>query len=132
MNWEAFKKEVHKLSEQVSEKPDVIIGITRGGIIPARLLSAYLKIEKMHCISVGKNGSERFISTEIKDDLRGKNILLVEDILETGRSLQVAKSYLEKKGAKIKTATLYTMPITEVKPDYYLEKIETLIKFPWE
>ena len=70
--------------------------------------------------------------TEILEDLKGKTILLVEDMLETGRSLVVAKNYLEEKGATVKTVCLYTLPISEITPDYFLREVDAVIEFPWE
>ena len=132
MDWINFEQEMRILSEKINYKPDTIIGITRGGIIPARLLSTFLDIKDMYGIAVRKVGEERKVITEILEDLTNKHVLLVEDILETGRSLIVAKQYLESKGAKIKTACLYTMPISEIEPDFYLTQIQDVKKFPWE
>jgi uncharacterized protein len=131
MDWHAFEKEVKDLSTKINYHPDIIIGITRGGIIPARLLSSYLKVKDMHCISVRKIGEERVV-TEIYDNLKSKKVLLVEDMLETGRSLIIAKKYLEYKGAKVKTACLYVMPISKITPDFFLRQVKRVEKFPWE
>ena len=132
MDWGTFIKEIRNLSEIITDKPDIIIGITRGGIVPARLLSAYLKVKNMYCISVVKNNNERHIATEITEDISGKKILLVEDILETGKSIKAVKTYLEGKGANVKTACLYTMPLSEIKPDHYLNEVDSVLEFPWE
>ncbi len=52
MNWEEFEKEVKILAEKIDWQPNVIIGVVRGGLIPARLLSSYLGVKKMYCLSV--------------------------------------------------------------------------------
>ena len=132
MNWEILEQEVKALADKIDYHPDLIVGISRGGIVPARLLIKYLEIKDLHCISVKKIGEERQVTTEINEDLKNKNILLVEDILETGRSLIKAKEYLETKGTTIKTCCLYTMPIAEIKPDFYLKEIKEPESFPWE
>ena len=132
MTWQDFINEVKVLSAQINYSPDIIIGIVRGGIIPARLLSNNLKVKEIYCITVKKIGKERKVMSDVLEELKGKNILLVEDMLETGKSLIIAKEYLEKKGAAVKTACLYAMPNSEIKPDYYLKEIKEVIKFPWE
>ena len=132
MNWSTFQQEIELLSQKIEEKFDMIVGITRGGVVPARILSSLLKVPKMVCLSVEKQGGERKVVTELLDDLSGKTILLVEDMLETGRSLIVAKHYLESKGAQVKTACLYTMPKSDVKPDYFLKEVKKVVEFPWE
>eukprot|EP00729_Bicosta_minor_P025628 gene25628-11362_t len=98
-----------------------------------RLLSTALKVKEMYCINVKKvGGGERKVLTEILEDLAGKKLLLVEDMLETGRSLAVAKAHLEAKGATVQTACLYTMPHTEVPVDYSVKQVTEVIPFPWE
>jgi len=132
MDWIKFENEVRKLSSKIDFKPDIIVGIARGGLIPSRLLSSLLKIKDVYCVTVKKNGSRRIVVTEIKENFKNKKILLVEDVLETGKSLIAAKNYLESRGAVVKTCCLYFMPYTEIKPDYYLEVITKLVKFPWD
>ena len=132
MDWNELAQEVKKLTEKVDPKPDIIIGIVRGGLIPSRLLSSYLGVKEMYALTVKKVGDERKVTSEVSENLNGKRILLVEDMLETGKSLIVAKQYLESKGATVETACLYTMPISEVKPDYSLREVSEVARFPWE
>lgn len=132
MNWQELENDVRALAGKINSKPDIVIGIVRGGLIPARLLSSYLHVKDMYALTVKKAGEERKVTSEIIEDLRGKNILLVEDMLETGKSLVVAQKYLEIKGAKVMTACLYTMPQSEVMPDYSLHETKEVAKFPWE
>ncbi len=132
MTWLELHAEVKKLAAQITISPDIIVGVVRGGIIPARLLSSELKVKSMYCLTVKKLGNERGVTSSILEDLNRKNILLVEDMLESGRSIITAKEYLKEKGARVKTACLYTMPISELKPDYFLREIREVIKFPWE
>jgi len=132
MNWKILTKELKELSNKISYTPDIIVGITRGGLIPARILSTNLNVKDMFCISVKKFNEERKVLTQILDNINNKNVLLVEDMLETGKSLIVAKKYLESKGAIVKTCCLYTMDISEITPDFYLNKINKVESFPWE
>lgn len=132
MTWKQFEDEIKDLSRKIDFSPDIIVGIVRGGIIPARFLSTFLHVKNMFCLTVQKSGSKRTITTSIDTDIKGKSILLVEDILETGKSMIVVKNYLEEKGAIVKTACLYTMPESVTKPDYYVKEISQEISFPWE
>ena len=132
MNWEKFRSEIKKLSTKIDPSPDIIVAIVRGGLVPARLLSTELKVKEMYCLTVKKVGDDRKVVSDILDDVSGKMILLVEDMLETGKSLSVAKKYLEEKGAMVKTACLYTMPTSVIHPDYHLKEFDEVQKFPWE
>ena len=132
MTWEDLDSEILHLSAKINYTPNIIIGIVRGGIIPARLLATKLNVKNMYCLTVKKTDDKRRVTTEIQEEIMGKQILLVEDMLETGKSLITARQYLEEKGAFVKTACLYTMPKSEIKPDYYLREIKKIITFPWE
>jgi hypoxanthine phosphoribosyltransferase len=132
MNWDDFEKEIEKLVTRVTSPVDVIVPIVRGGLIPGRMLASRLHVKTMYALTVVKFDKQRKIVTEIKDELENKNMLLVEDILETGESMIVSKKYLERKGAKVQTACLYTMPQTTFVPNYSLGEINSLISFPWE
>ncbi len=132
MDWIQFDQEIQALSGKINSQFDVIVGIVRGGLIPARLLSKYLGVKELYCLTVQKQGNERKVVTEITARLQNKKVLLVEDILETGKSLMVAKKYLETKGANVSTAALCVMPISEIEPNFYLKKVEKLVPFPWD
>ena len=132
MNWDEFDKEIRELGRRIDYQPDAVIGIARGGVVPAVLLSKFLKVKDMYVLKVLREGTERRIMAEIVPDVAGMHILLVEDMLETGKSMVVAKEYLEKKGAEVKTACLYTMPMSEIKPDFSLKEITEVVPFPWE
>ena len=99
MNWNEFDKEVRELGRRIEWKPDAVIGIARGGVIPAAMLGRVLGVKDMFTIKVRRNGEKREI-IETMPDMAGQKVLLVEDMLETGKSLIVAKEYLESKGAE--------------------------------
>ena len=132
MNWDELRADVKALAGRIEYVPDIIVGIVRGGLVPARLLSSELGVKDMYALTVKKVEEERKVANDILENINGKKVLLVEDMLETGKSLIVAKEYLEKKGAEEKTACLYTMPISEIKPDFSLKEITEVVPFPWE
>ncbi len=132
MYWITFEEEIKQLAEKINVQPDAIVGIVRGGLVPAVYLAQHLKVKDMYCITVRKDGNKRNVTTEILEDLADKSVLLVEDMLETGGSLIAAKKYMEKKGANVGTACLYIMPQSKIEPDYYLRQVNEVQKFPWE
>lgn len=131
MNWLEFDKEVRELGTKIDWKPDAVVGVARGGVIPAAMLGRVLGVKDMFTIKVRRNGEKREI-VETMPDMNGQKVLLVEDMLETGKSMIVTKEYLESKGAEVKTACLYTMPQTEIVPDFSLRQVQEAQHFPWE
>ncbi|MBI2623649.1 MAG: hypothetical protein HYW65_03690 [Candidatus Liptonbacteria bacterium] len=132
MSWDEFDKEIRALAEKVDYTPDMIVGVVRGGLVPARLLSTLLSVPQMRCITMARNGGTREILDELGGDIAGKKVLVVEDMIESGKSLAAAKKYLELNGAVVKTACLYTMPTSEMTPDYFLREVPEVMQFPWE
>jgi hypoxanthine phosphoribosyltransferase len=132
MDWKEVDSALTKLARKIDGKPDYIIGIVRGGLVPARILASRLDVKNMQCLTVKKQGAVRNVATDILEELAGKSVVLVEDMLESGKSLIVAKQYLESRGAVVSTLAIYLQPRSEIIPDYYLSVREDVPKFPWE
>ncbi len=70
------------------------------------------------------------IKKDLEGDISGKNVLIIEDIVDTGITLSHLKKHLEKKGPKsVKICTLLDKPsrrIADVKADYTGFSIDNL------
>ncbi len=92
-------------------KPDVIVGITRGGLIPSVYVSHYYE-ETLTTINVSFRDSKVKDSTKALADLlvSGKKVLIVDDICDSGETLEWIHSELTKQaGENITTEFLKTM-----------------------
>ncbi len=132
MTWDEFDQKMKTLATKVTRKPEAIVAVVRGGLVPARLLARDLHVKDVYAITVRRVGTERKITVDIVEDITGKRVLLVEDMIETGRGLMLAKEHLEAKGALVETACLYIMPTSEIKPDFFLQEVTDVVRFPWE
>jgi hypoxanthine phosphoribosyltransferase len=120
-------------------QPDIIIGIAQGGTIPTRILTDLLKPPQTTTITIqfytdiATQKHHPILKQPLTTPINGKKILIVDDISDTGQTLNLAKQHLTKKGATdIKTATLYTKPTTQTTPDYAEKTTIHWIIFPWE
>jgi len=120
-------------------KPDLIVGVCRGGWTPARLMSDLLENANTASIRIefylapGVTARKPVISQAIMVPVKGVNVLVVDDVADTGESLKVAVEHLDVCGAKAtKTATLYYKPQSIFKPDFYIIQTEQWVIFPWE
>ena len=138
ISWEQVKnynQMLFNLIEKSGFKPDFILGIVRGGLAPASLLTYLIPEASFLSLRVIKNGDERKIDASIVNqiDFNGKNVLVVEDMLETGRSAWEARDFLKMKGANVKVACYFASQKSEIDPDFVLEKgVVDKIVFPWE
>jgi uncharacterized protein len=120
-------------------KPEVIVGVSRGGWLPARVLSDLL--ENSNLTSVKTEGylgmGEAVEATKLTQGLAvtvvGKRVLVVDEVADSGRSLKLVENHvLERTAAEVKTATLYYKPYSTFKPDFYEKTTNRWVVFPWE
>jgi hypoxanthine phosphoribosyltransferase len=133
---------MHRIAKQLEDKTfDWYIAIGRGGLIPTALLAQITGQRNIDtfCISrYGENHKEVAITNVVDKNLshlRGSRILLIDDILDRGNTMDYVKKYISMyHPLEIKVAALYWKERSMVKPDYYLASCpnDTWIKFSWE
>jgi hypoxanthine phosphoribosyltransferase len=120
-------------------KTDLIVGVSRGGWAPARILSDLL--ENTHTANVkiefytGIETTSRkpIVTQPISEDITNKHVLVVDDVADTGESLKLAINHVLEKGAgAVKSVTIYYKPHSIFKPDFYSDSTSRWIIFPWE
>jgi hypoxanthine phosphoribosyltransferase len=63
----------------------------------------------------------------------GKKALIVDDVADTGKSLQLARDHVLQQGAtEVRIATVYRKPWSVIKPYYYETETSCWVVFPWE
>lgn len=143
LSWEQIEKALEELGDKIKSsgfKPDYIIGIAAGGLIPLYFLSKRLDMDNILTISVSsyeKGKRKETVITYLPEvDLKNKKILLVDEISETGESLNKSKKAIfEKyKTDEIKTAAMVVnKDKCKVEPDYWIvAELGEWIVFPWE
>lgn len=120
-------------------KPDIILGVSRGGWPPARVMSDLLEnpnvvnVAAEFYIGVAETRDKPVITQPVSVSVKDKKVLVVDDIADTGQSLKLVLSHLEEEGAsEVKTTTIYYKPWSALIPDYYEKKTTLWIIFPWE
>lgn len=112
-------------------KPDIIVAIARGGYVPSRLLCDFLSIHKLTSIKVEhyvgtERGESAILKYPLNADIKNKNVLLVDDVNDTGKSIRVAHEHLKVFGpAEVKTAVMHEKKGSLITTDYYVEYLES-------
>jgi hypoxanthine phosphoribosyltransferase len=124
---------------QTPYKPDIIVAIAQGGTIPMRILTDILNPPQTTTIqielytSIAHPNTQPTLKQPLTVPVNDKKILLVDDISDSGQTLNLAKQHLTEKGAtEIKTATLYAKPTTQTPPNYAEKTTTNWVVFPWE
>lgn len=117
---------------------DLIVGIARGGLLPATIISHFLAIPMQTIFYSSKIG--RGDNQDHNNELRSftqHHILLVDDLTDTGNTMnELYKAYMEK-GHKVTTAVIYykELPDAHFEPDVWAVKVTKnfgWITFPFE
>lgn len=119
--------------------PEVIVGVSRGGWPPARIMSDLL--ENSHVANmkvefykdIGVRSRRPRITQPVTAEVKGKTVLVVDDVADTGHSLKVVAEHLQRRGAKdLRVCTIYMKPQSIFRPDFYAKTTRKWIIFPWE
>jgi hypothetical protein len=120
-------------------KPDIIVGVSRGGWPPARVLSDLLdnpnlaNVRAEFYLGVAKTKGKPVLTQPVSVDVAGKKVLIVDEIVDTGKSLKLVKEHIMEQGASdVKITTVYYKPWSILKPDYYAKETNSWVVFPWE
>lgn len=141
-SWDEIQDLVEKAVGKVKEagfRPDAIVAISRGGLVPGRLFADHLHIKDVVSvkadhwgITAAKDGKAR-IAHSTNADLKGKKLLVVDDVTDTGQSMELVLEHLKEfEPAEIKTATAYHLSNSKYVPDFFGAEIPWVwIIFPW-
>ncbi len=141
-NIEDWTKGIMKMAVEDNYSPDIIIGIARGGLVPARMVADYLFIKDLLTIKTEHWGltatmdGKAILKGKLNYDIKDKKVLVVDDITDTGESMQISYDYIKSLNPKeVKTASMLYVNGSKYRPDYYgigLSKEEwAWFIFPW-
>lgn len=141
-NWNNIANTSRKLAIEISKdgRPDLVVGITRGGSCIATIISEMLRRNMITvCATRRKNDIEitstpTIISSIDPQYIKEKNILLIDEIVVTGKTINCVKNELEKLGAKtVKTCVIANRSNGEYTCNYQsIITDKNNVIFPWD
>jgi uncharacterized protein len=143
INWSDIERMVGKLLRQLPQTYDNIMVITRGGMVPACLISEKTNIRNILCAAVMfYQGNERtsseplFLQFPQDSQVYGRHILLVDDVWDTGSTIIAVRDRLVRAGGLVDTCVLHYKPRNSHYPDqqptYYADETDAWIVYPWD
>jgi len=140
LTWRGIMSLCTKIVKKLKDKyPNIvdyeIIGLSRGGLIPAVIISNMLNIRKVYSIGMKSYTNEEkdhFELYQIPEVSKIDKILLIDDISDSGDSFSATKEMLQ--GKTVATASLTLKHKTKFKPDVFGKAIkdDVWVVFPWE
>jgi len=142
LRWDRFGPASRELAETIAAdgfRPDGILAIARGGLLLAGALSYALEVKAVHLMNVVfySGIDERLPAPVILDpvpsaaDFAGRRLLIVDDVADTGGTLQVVQERYAGHTAETRSVVLYEKPHSTVKCDYVWRRTDRWIDFPW-
>lgn len=140
VSWDQFHRDSRALAWRLSGQGPftAMVGITRGGLVPAAIVARELNIRMIETVSVKsyehKDQGQVEILKPISDAIRsGENsgkVLIVDDLVDTGATARVVRDMLP--GAHF--ATVYAKPMGREQVDTFVTEVsqDTWIYFPWD
>jgi uncharacterized protein len=134
-------KDLARLIDASQFRPDTLVSLARSGFVPGRLLSDFMGVTDLISLKVehwldttGQHKDEATIPYLIPLKLEGKKVLVVDDIVDTGKSMNVSVEYVKQYDpSAVKTAVMQYITSSIHKPDYYVRTVSDWIWFiyPW-
>lgn len=147
LTWEDVDKLIDHLLPQFQSDFEIMVIITRGGIIPGGMLAEATGIPTILTAAVdfpaeaerqhtGLFAWPRFLQFPSDELIRGKRCLVVDDVWGSGRTITAVKNRISAAGGFPSTCVLHFNPhrtlFGNVCPDYYAATTDAFIVYPWE
>ena len=142
VSWDQIHRDARALAWRLDgHGPDngswrAVVAITRGGLVPAMIVSRELDIRIVDTISVQsyahQDRAEARVTKSPQAELMGDGtgILVVDDLVDTGKTLELVRSLYPK----AHFATVYAKPSGRPMVNTYITEVsqDTWIFFPWD
>lgn len=140
VDWSTYHSYALKLAASLlssKKNIDEIVAISRGGLTFGHVLSDFLRIPiwtiTIQSYSDIQVQGEIKITGKLQNSIEGKQVLLVDDVADSGKTLVRAIDYLKEAGATdVTTMTLFYKPHSVFRPDYFAKQTSKWILFPYE
>ena len=147
LSWEDVDKLIQQLLPQFRREFMAMVMITRGGIIPGGMLAETMGLTHVLTAAVDfpfEQANEKqklmawpqFIQFPADENLRGRPVLIVDDVWGSGRTITAVKNRVSAAGGFPETCVLHFNPYRNlfgaVRPDYYADVTDAHIIYPWE
>jgi hypoxanthine phosphoribosyltransferase len=138
VDWQRFGDLCNELALKIWKefKPDMVVGIVKAGVFPGAVIASLFQ-KDFYTIKLSRKHDEKIVHARpilfvpISHSVYGKKVLVVDEIVASGETIQMAKQEVEDKQAKeVKTCSMFVKP-DGFKPDWYAYETGSKIICPW-
>ena len=144
VTWEDLERLVAALAEQLTAgpQPDVVLAISRGGLVPAGMLGYRLGWRDMLLAAVvvyddeqGFRGHAEFLQFPADELLRGKRVVIVDEVWDSGTTIAAVSERVRAAGGQPVTAVLHYKPgrsRVDLVPDHFVVETDAWVVYPFK
>ena len=142
LDWTSYGIAARELAQIVADdgyRPDIILAIARGGLFVAGSLGYALSVKNLYVMNVEYyTGVDERLDVPIAlppyldtVDLRDANVLIADDVADTGATLAYIHDFCQGEVADVRSAVLYEKSASIIKCEYIWKRTDQWINFPW-
>lgn len=142
LDWSLFGTASRELATTIAEsgyRPDVVLGIARGGLLPAAAIAYALDCKNLFTVNVefytgvGETMDAPVMLPPLLDvaELDNLSVLIVDDVADSGKTLELVFDLCQGHVSEAKTAVIYEKPRSVINADFVWRRTDRWINFPW-
>jgi hypoxanthine phosphoribosyltransferase len=139
LTWADFDRLVRALARDISRTfaPDAVVGVAHGGVFVGGALASALACE-FYPVRISRRSRDNRVRRsprlfgQMPPELKGKRILIVDDVASSGDTLQLARELAIKAGAKEALTTSLVTRAGGFQPGWTALSSAELVIFPWD
>jgi len=143
VSWDQFHRDARALTWRLAGAGpfEAIVCVTRGGLVPAAIVARELEIRLIETVCVAsyhdyQTQGSLSVLKGVADSItkigggEGKGVLIVDDLVDTGKTARIVRDILPK----AHFATVYAKPMGRPLVDTFITEVsqDTWIFFPWD
>jgi hypoxanthine phosphoribosyltransferase len=143
LTWTQIEDLAIRLADRLPNNYDVMLVITRGGMVPACIVSERLNLRNILVAAVMfYTDQERtldkpiFLQFPADPLLNRRRVLIVDDVWDSGKTIMAVRERVLDAGGEPETAVLHYKPehnaYRTTQPDYYVDETDAWIVYPWD
>jgi hypoxanthine phosphoribosyltransferase len=143
LTWTQIEDLAIRLADRLPTGYEVMLVITRGGMVPACIISERLNLRNILVAAVMfYTGQERtldkpiFLQFPADPLLNRRRVLIVDDVWDSGKTIMAVSERVRDAGGYPETAVLHYKPAHNAyagtRPDFYVDETDAWIVYPWD
>jgi hypoxanthine phosphoribosyltransferase len=142
VSWDSLDDLVREIADRVGTEYDVMLAITRGGLVPAGMLAYRLGIRNILVAAVEYYDSEghpgpkpTFLQFPADPQLRGQRVLIVDEVWDSGTTIHAVTERVRQAGGRPTTVVLHYKPTHSVvpgEPDFHAVATDRWVVYPFK